>query len=433
MKIKDFLKCGHPPTLFSAFLYFDISFMVWVLMGVLGVYISKEFGLTPAQKGFMAAVPILGGALVRLPLGLLVDHLGPKKTGILGQLIVFIPLMGIWLFASHFQTVLAFGLLLGIAGGSFAVALPLASRWYPAEHQGMALGIAGAGNSGTVLASLFAPALAEIVGWRDVFGLALIPVTVTLLVFIFWAKESPAQPKPKKFSDYFLVLKEADTFWFCFFYGVTFGGFVGMASFLGIFFYDQFSLSKVVAGQITALCVFAGSFVRPVGGYLADRFGGVRVLSVLFGSVALLMLGIAFLPPLAMTVFLIFSAMAALGMGNGSVFQLVPLRFQKEIGVMTGIVGAAGGLGGFFLPTVLGFFKQTLGSYGVGFMIFSMAALSALVLLRVVQKGWAFHDLTLILPLVLTPVVEPGMEPVLEESYSHLRHCPCGPKYRGRH
>ncbi|MBI3316437.1 MAG: NarK/NasA family nitrate transporter [Candidatus Omnitrophica bacterium] len=408
MRIKDFLKSGHPPTLFSAFLYFDISFMVWVLMGVLGVYISKEFGLTPAQKGFMAAVPILGGSLVRLPLGFLVDHLGPKKTGILGQLIVFTPLLGIWLFAPHFQTVLAFGLLLGIAGGSFAVALPLASRWYPAEHQGMALGIAGAGNSGTVLASLFAPVLAEIVGWRNVFGLALIPVTLTLLVFIFLAKESPTQPKPKKLADYFLVFKEADTFWFCFFYGVTFGGFVGMASFLGIFFYDQFGLSKVMAGQITALCVFAGSFIRPVGGYLADRFGGVRILSVLFGCVALLMFGISFLPPLAATVFLIFLVMAALGMGNGSVFQLVPLRFQKEIGVMTGIVGAAGGLGGFFLPTLLGFFKQTMGSYGVGFLIFAGTALSALVLLRAVQKGWSCMD--------LLPAVTPVPQPVLEDS-----------------
>ena len=236
MKIKDFLKSGHPPTLFSAFLYFDISFMIWVLMGVLGVYIAKDFGLTASQKGLMVAIPILGGSLVRIPLGLLVDHVGPKKTGILGQLLVMAPLVGVWLLAYQFQTVLRFGLLLGIAGGSFAVALPLASRWYPSKHQGMALGIAGAGNSGTVLASLFAPRLAEIVGWRNVFGLALIPVILTLLVFLFLAKESPEQPKAKKGIDYFSVLKEADTFWFCLFYSITFGGFVGLASFLGIFF-----------------------------------------------------------------------------------------------------------------------------------------------------------------------------------------------------
>ena len=393
MRVKDFLKSGHPPTLFSAFLYFDISFMVWVLMGVLGVYIAKDFGLSASQKGFMVAIPILGGSLARIPLGLLVDYIGPKKTGILGQLIVILPLLGIWLRASHLQSVLAFGLLLGVAGGSFAVALPLASRWYPPRHQGMALGIAGAGNSGTVLASLFAPRLAELVGWRNVFALALIPVVLVLITFIIFAKESPVSHKPKKLIDYFSVLKEADTFWFCFFYSITFGGFVGLASFLGIFFYDQYGLSKVMAGNFTALCVFAGSFSRPFGGYLADRFGGVRMLTLLFGSVAALMFGVSFLPSLTIATFLMFLGMTCLGMGNGSVFQLVPLRFQKEIGVITGIVGAAGGLGGFFLPTLLGFFKDFAGSYGVGFLFFAFVSLGALITLRMVQREWTFSRL----------------------------------------
>ena len=306
MRVKDFMKSGHPPTLFSAFLYFDISFMVWVLIGVLGVYMAKDFGLTASQKGFMVAIPILGGSLVRIPLGLLVDHIGPKKTGILGQLMVIFPLLGIWLFGSHLNSILAFGLFLGIAGGSFAVALPLASRWYPLQHQGMALGIAGAGNSGTVLASLFAPRLAEYFGWRNVFGVAIIPVILTLLLFMVLAKESPAQPKPKKLVDYFSILKVADTFWFCFFYSITFGGFVGLASFLGIFFHDQYGLSKVMAGNFTALCVFAGSFFRPIGGYLADRFGGVRILTLLFGCIGSFMLGAGTLPPLALATVLIF-------------------------------------------------------------------------------------------------------------------------------
>jgi MFS transporter, NNP family, nitrate/nitrite transporter len=407
MKIKDFLKSGHPPTLFSAFLYFDISFMVWVLLGVLGVYISKDFGLTAAQKGLMAAIPILGGSLVRLPLGLLVDHIGPKKTGILGQFLVLIPLMSIWLWGSHFSTVLAFGFLMGIAGGSFAVALPLASRWYPPQHQGMAMGIAGAGNSGTVLASLFAPTLAEIMGWRNVFGLALIPVILTLLVFTFLAKESPDQPKPKKLKDYFSILKEADTFWFCLFYSITFGGFVGLASFLGMFFYDQYGLTKVMAGHLTALCVFAGSFSRPMGGYLADRFGGVRMLTVLLGCVSLMMFGTARLPSLPLAMGFILIGMSSLGMGNGAVFQLVPLRFRKEIGVITGIVGAAGGLGGFFLPTLLGFFKQFTGSYGPGFVVFAIVSLTALGILRFVQKGWSFSDL-----IGKFPTLEPALEKV---------------------
>lgn len=393
MRLRDFARSGHPPTLFSAFLYFDVSFMVWVLIGVLGAYIAKDFGLTATQKGFVAAIPLLGGSLVRIPLGLLVDHVGPKKTGILGQVIVLAPLLGVWLFAPTLNHVLAFGFLLGIAGGSFAVALPLASRWYPPQHQGMAMGIAAAGNSGTVLASLFAPRLAEAYGWHNVFGFALIPAAATLVVYALLAKESPSQPEPKKLTAYFSVFREADTFWFCFFYSITFGGFVGLASFLGIFFHDQYGLTKVTAGNFTALCVAAGSFVRPVGGYLADRFGGIRMLSVLFGAIAALMMGVSFLPPIWLATFLMFLGMACLGMGNGSVFQLVPLRFQKEIGVMTGVVGAAGGLGGFFLPTILGFFKDTAGSYGVGFAVFAFASVSALVALRIVQKGWVFSRL----------------------------------------
>lgn len=390
MRLKDFMKSGHPPTLFSAFLYFDISFMVWVLIGVLGLYVSKDFGLSATEKGFMAAVPLLGGALVRIPLGLLVDHIGPKKTGMIAQLIVILPLMGLWLFAPTLKEVLLFGLLLGIAGGSFAVALPLASRWYPPEHQGVALGIAGAGNSGTVLASLFAPRLAEVFGWRSVFGLALIPVTVALVVYSILAKESHQQPKPRKLKEYFSVFKEGDTFWFCFFYSITFGGFVGLASFLGIFFHDQYGLTKVTAGYFTALCVAAGSFVRPIGGYLADRFGGIRILSVLFGLTTLFMIGVGFLPPVLAATLLMFCGMACLGMGNGAVFQLVPLRFRNEIGVMTGVVGAAGGLGGFFLPMFLGYFKDAAGSYGVGFMVFAFTSLTALVVLRIVQRGWVF-------------------------------------------
>lgn len=390
MRLKDFAKSGHPPTLLSAFLYFDISFMVWVLIGVLGAYISKDFGLTATQKGFMAALPLLGGSLVRIPMGFMVDHIGPKKTGIIGQLIVFIPLVGVWLFAPTLNHVLVYGLFLGIAGGSFAVALPLASRWYPPQHQGVALGIAGAGNSGTVLASLFAPKLAELFGWHNVFGLALIPVTTVLILFIFLAKESPEQPAPKKISDYFSVMKEADTYWFCLFYSVTFGGFVGLASFLGIFFNDQYGLTKVNAGYLTAFCVTAGSFMRPVGGYLADHFGGVRVLSILFGLAAFAMIGVGFLPPVFWATTLIFLGMGFLGMGNGCVFQLVPLRFPKEIGVMTGVVGAAGGLGGFFVPTLLGTLKDSLGSYGYGFFAFALASGGALAVLRWVQKGWIF-------------------------------------------
>ena len=389
MRIKDFVKSGHPRTLLMAFLYFDISFMVWVLLGVLGVYVAADFGLTPGQKGFLVALPILGGTLVRLPMGLLVDRIGAKRTGLIGQAIVLIPLLWGWLAAGSFPQVLALGLLLGVAGGSFAVALPLASRWYPPQHQGLALGIAGAGNSGTVLTALFAPRLAEMVGWHATFGLALIPVVTVLILFALLAKESPNTPPPKPFRAYLDLFRQRDALWFCLVYGFTFGGFVGLASFLVIFFHDQYQMSKVAAGQLTALCVFAGSFMRPVGGFLADRFGGVRTLSFVLAGSALLLGLMALVPPPLLAVPVLCLAMAALGTGNGSLFQLVSQRFRRDIGAATGVIGAAGGLGGFFLPNLLGLLMGGTGSFGAGFGALSAAGLAALGLVWSLRSAWS--------------------------------------------
>ena len=388
MRLQDFRRSGHWPTLLMAFLYFDISFMVWVMVGVLGVSIAGDFGLSASQKGLLVALPILGGSLVRIPMGILVDRIGPKRTGIAGQLAVLVPLIWAWQAGDTLSQVMALGLLLGVAGGSFAVALPLASRWYPPQHQGLAMGIAGAGNSGTVLTALFAPRLAETVGWHGVFGLALIPVVVTLALFTIFAKESPSQPAPKPFRAYFDLWRQHDTLWFCLFYCFTFGGFVGLASFLVIFFHDQYALPKVQAGTLTALCVFAGSFLRPVGGYLADRFGGIRMLSFLFAAASVLLFLIGFLPPIAFVTPLLFLIMATLGMGNGSVFQLVPQRFRKEIGVATGVIGAAGGFGGFLLPSLLGFLKDRVGTYGAGFWCLGLAGVACLILLSTLRARW---------------------------------------------
>jgi NNP family nitrate/nitrite transporter-like MFS transporter len=388
MQLRGFLRSGHWPTLACAFVYFDISFMVWVLLGALANSIVPEFGLEPAQKGLMVAVPILGGALLRLVLGVLTDRIGACRTGIIGLLLTIIPLLLGWLWADSFNKVLLVGLLLGVAGASFAAALPLASRWYPPHYQGMAMGIAGAGNSGTALATFFGPRLAEAWGWHAVFGMALIPITLTLIVFVLFAKDSPSQPAPKPWAAYAAVLRHRDTWWFCLFYSVTFGGFVGLASFLNIFFHDQYELSSVQAGSFATLCVIAGSFLRPVGGYLADRFGGIRMLTALFVVVGIVTLGLATLPPLAWGTLLMFLGMGFLGMGNGSVFQLVPQRFAKEIGVVTGIVGAAGGIGGFFLPTLLGGLKQLTGSFASGFLIFSVIGMGCAAALVYASRSW---------------------------------------------
>ncbi len=387
---KSFWKAGHPPTLFAAFFYFDLAFMVWVILGPLGVQIAKDLALTPAQKGLMVATPVLAGAFLRFGMGVLVDHLKPKKAGILGQIVVMSALGWAYTAGIHsFAEVLILGCFLGVAGASFAVALPLASRWYPPEHQGKAMGIAGAGNSGTVLAALFAPGLAAAYGWNNVFGLALIPLMLAFVVFIVLAKDAPECPPPKPLSDYLKILKDKDAWWFMFFYSVTFGGFVGLASSLTIYFNDQFGVSAVTAGYLTAACVFAGSLVRPIGGAVADKIGGIRSLSIMYVIAAFFLAVVSFgLPNYWLAAATFIGAMLALGMGNGAVFQLVPQRFRKEIGVMTGLVGMAGGIGGFYLASSLGYAKQATGSYQIGFLIFAGLALLALTGLTAVKGRW---------------------------------------------
>jgi len=386
----SFWQAGHKPTLFSAFLYFDLSFMVWVLLGPLAVQMATDLQLSPSQKGLMVATPVLAGALLRLVMGVLVDHFKPKKAGLVGQVIVILSLLLAWLHGIHtFQQALLLGLGLGFAGAAFAVALPLASRWYPPEHQGTALGIAGAGNSGTVFAALFAPGLAVAYGWNNVFGLALIPLAIVFAVYVLFAKDSADTPPAKSLGQYLSILKDKDAWWFMFFYSVTFGGFVGLASSLTIYFNDLYSLGPVVSGYCTAACVFAGSLVRPLGGVVADRIGGVKTLLIMYAIAAALLMVMSFgQPTYQLALAIIIPVMAALGMGNGAVFQLVPQRFRKEIGVMTGLVGMAGGVGGFYLAASLGYFKQNFGSYQIGLMIFSGLAILAMLGLTGVKTRW---------------------------------------------
>lgn len=390
MHLRSFLKSGHTPTLACAFLYFDISFMVWVLLGALANSIAPDpnFQLSDSQRGLMVAVPLLGGAILRLVLGVLTDHIGARRTALLGLVLTVLPLLLGWLWADGFAKILVVGLLLGVAGASFAAALPLASRWYPPQYQGLAMGIAGAGNSGTALATFFGPRLAASFGWHAVFGLALLPILITLVLFVLFAKDSPRQPAPRPLRDYAGVLEQADTWWFCLFYAVTFGGFVGLASFLNSFFKIQYDLDPVLAGTFATACVIAGSFLRPLGGYLADLLGGIRMLAVLFVGVGILILGLATLPGLLTGTVLLFVSMGMLGMGNGAVFQLVPQRFAKEIGVITGIVGAAGGVGGFFLPNLLGSLKQFTGSFAGGFLTFGLLSIACAGLLLYVGRVW---------------------------------------------
>ena len=380
---------GHLPTLFACFLHFDLSFMLWVLIGALGIVIAEDLQLSAGQRGVLVALPILSGSLLRIPLGLLSDRWGARRVGGTMLAFLFVPLTVGWLAAGSWPAMMAVGLMLGTAGASFAVALPLASAWYPAKRQGLVMGIAAAGNSGTVITNLIAPRLAEQFGWQGVFGIAMIPLAIVLATFLMLAREAP--PKLRAARPIREVLREADLWWFCLFYSVTFGGYVGLSSFLPLFLRDQQGLAASTAGTLTAAAAFVGSGARPLGGWLADRLGGRQLLTVALAGLGVTYALVASGPSLPPLTGLVIAAMACCGLGNGAVFQLVPLRFRDEIGMVTGIIGAVGGIGGFCLPILLGLVRQYGGGFGAGFLLLAVVAMSVATVLQMVtarQAGW---------------------------------------------
>ena len=384
---KIFLKSGHPPTLLAAFLYFDFSFAVWVLNGAMGPFISEAYHLTPQQIGLMVSVPTLAGAFMRFPLGVLSQYIGRKNAAIVEMSCIVVALCYGFFFVHSFNNVLAMGVLLGIAGASFGVALSLGSGWFPQQYKGLAMGIAGAGNSGTALASLFAPRLATHYGWQHVYGFAAVMMLLPLLTMILFAKEPPDH-EHLTLREHLSCLFEKDGWYFNLVYIITFGGFIGLATFLPSFFYAQFHVTKIQAGELTVLATLTGSATRVVGGWFADRIGGISTLSVVFLIAIAGIFGLMTTPPLVATTLLFMLCFAALGAGNGATFQLVPLRWPLTTAVAGGMIGEIGALGGSILPNLLGFSKQHTGSFKGGFIVYAALACGILVMLRYVSRTW---------------------------------------------
>jgi len=410
---KDLKGQGHTPTLFMAFLYFDMSFMVWTMLGPLSTEIAEAlavngFIMSASQKATLLSLPILSGAILRIVLGFGVDKLGAKLTALLSQSVVIASLITAYTMGNSitYEALLIVALGLGFAGASFAVALPQAGQWYPPKFQGVVLGIAGAGNIGVVVDFLFAPKIAEHFGWYSVFGVGAIMAIIVFIAYLFLAKNAPQdvyKANPKKLKDYFKLLKDKDTWWFNLFYAVSFGGFVGFAGYMKVYLMNTYSVDmsafgldmldesnvKVIAGYFGAICIFAGAVLRPVGGNVADKIGGVKALYFFYGAVAALVALTATVKlPFGIAIFVLFLIMANLGMANGAVFQLVPQRFGKDIGIMTGLVGCAGGLGGTALIKTLGWSKGAFDGYGAGFMIFAVVVLVAILGLSLVKTRW---------------------------------------------
>jgi NNP family nitrate/nitrite transporter-like MFS transporter len=410
---KDLRGQGHAPTLFMAFLYFDMSFMVWTMLGPLSTEIAEALALgghilTAGEKATLLSLPILSGAILRIVLGFGVDKLGAKTTALISQTIVIASLLTAFLLGESitYEILLVVALGLGFAGAAFAVALPQAGQWYPPKLQGVVLGIAGAGNIGVVIDFLFAPKIAELWGWHAVFGVGAMMAIVVFIAYAFLAKNAPSDvytSRPKKLKDYAKLLKDKDTWWFSLFYAISFGGFVGFAGYMKVYLMNTYSADmsafglevfdennvKVIAGYFGALCIFAGAILRPVGGNFADKTGGVKSLYFFYSMVAILVTISALIDlPFYVAIFVLFLIMANLGMANGAVFQLVPQRFGKDMGIMTGLVGCAGGLGGTALIKTLGWSKGAFDGYTAGFLIFGAVVVIAIIGLSMVKTRW---------------------------------------------
>ena len=384
---KAIMKSGHPPTLLASFLYFDFCFAVWVLNGAMAPFLTENFHLNPGQTGFMISLPILAGALMRFPLGVISQYIGRKNAALIEMSVIMIAMAFGYFFVDSYSNALAMGVLLGIAGASFGVALSLGSGWFPPEHKGLAMGIAGAGNSGTALATLFAPIIATKYGFHTAYAVAGFMMLLPFTVMLVFAKEPP-DAEHQSVLEHIRCLWEGDGWMFNFVYIITFGGFIGLSVFLPTFFYSSFGMTKVQAGVYTTLATFMGSATRVLGGFAADRLGGIVTLSVVFLGAIAMFLSLTAMPSLTLTVILFMACFACLGAGNGALFQLVPLRWPYSTAVVGSMIGEIGALGGSILPNVMGQSKQLTGSYATGFVIYACIAGAVLAALTLVSRLW---------------------------------------------
>jgi NNP family nitrate/nitrite transporter-like MFS transporter len=371
-------KPGASRALFLSTSAFAVSFALWGLIGALAPTFAQAYGLSAKAKSLMIAIPVLLGALGRIPAGLLADRFGGRR--IFAALLFFSALPAILIgFSNSYAALIALGLFLGVAGSTFPVGVGFTSKWFTRDQQGTALGIYGMGNVGQSVAVFGAPVLAIALGsWRPVFFIFAAVSIVWSIVFFLGARDVVTDAKPKTLAENCEVLRREPLAWvLSLFYFLTFGGFVAFSIYLPTLLKDSFKLSAADAGARTAGFVLLATLMRPLGGMLADRFGGARVLVPVFIAIAVLALvmGCPWMPTFTAGA---LGGAAALGLGNGAVFKLVPQYFPKETATVTGLVGAFGGLGGFFPPLVLGVLRDATGAYTWGFVFLAVFALFCL-------------------------------------------------------
>ncbi len=353
---------------------FAVCFAAWGLIAAFAPRFRDTFHLSATQAALMVAVPVLLGSLARLPIGMLADRFGGR---LVFSLLMFVSALPAFMtpMAQTYQQLLLGGFFLGLAGSSFAVGVGFVSRWFSAEKQGSALGVYGLGNIGQSAAVFIGPLLAVSFGWQNIFRGVAAMLVVWSAVFWLFARNAPVTVHPKTISEMFRLLARERLSWaLSAFYFLTFGGFVAFSIYLPSLLRDQFHLKPADAGFRTAGFVVLATLMRPVGGWLSDRIGGARVLSAVFSIVIPFALLLGWPSMLPFTIGALGCAVM-MGLGNGAVFKLVPQYFPGETGAVTGLVGAMGGLGGFFPPLLLGIFRDRLGAVWPGFVLLSLVSL----------------------------------------------------------
>ena len=363
---------------------FALCFAVFGSVSAMMPVLKKQFQLAPVQASIAMAIPVLLGSLGRIPLGLLADRLGGRKVFIWTMVLSIAAALFMGKVETYSQLLL-FGLFTGIALASFSVGVAFVSGWYPPEKQGFALGVYGAGNVGQSLAAFGAPLVFAHAGFRNTFWSFAVLLAAWCVLFIVFAKDAPRTTAPKSFIQMVRPLNEKMSWVLSFFYFLTFGGFVAMSIYLPMFLTELFKLTPQDAGFRTAGFVLLATFMRPVGGWLSDRVGGLTILRWIFPFVAAMALLMTLQTMVPFTIGALGMA-AAIGLGNGAVFKLVPQYFPQSVGAVTGLVGAMGGLGGFFPPLALGLIRQQTGSFFWGFVFLAVFALLCLAVAKLATR-----------------------------------------------
>jgi MFS transporter, NNP family, nitrate/nitrite transporter len=366
--------------LFLATMAFAVAFANWGIISGLAPLLRKELGLSVTQASVMIAIPVLLGSLGRIPLGLLTDRYGGRI--VFSILLAFTIVPAIALSLNHsYPSLLFWGFWMGLAGTSFAVGVAFVSGWFPPSQQGTTLGIYGAGNIGQSVAVFGGPVLAANIGIPATFLVFSAAAVAWGGIFALTADNAKPPSKSKSFGENIAVLKTEKLAWvLSIFYALTFGGFVALSIYLPTLYREVFALAPADAGARTALFVLVATLSRPVGGILSDKIGGQKLLLGVFLGIAAISWLMA-MPSIVLFTVGSIGCAVLFGLGNGGVFKLVPQYFPQQTGSVTGLVGAAGGLGGFFPPIVLGVCRDLTGSYAIGFGLLIFFALSCTVIL----------------------------------------------------